>query len=146
MEELDCSLRPRNALGPWEDIRYWIDFGDDPEKLRGHFSQIIKQTVRAFDDFTKSLKDPVRLLEPESGRKLLAPFLVSFPLIFFASIEMRLGRLDDAEIRLNEMGPDAYLERIYLPRHRRLLKLIGQLRLANGDPQRLSKLMEWVTE
>jgi hypothetical protein len=145
MDELDCSFRGRIGFFLPQKLDTWFDFGEDPAELRNRFSYCSEESLTILATYTQQLKDPAPLLLKKANCNLLRPFLLSYHPLFLASIEMRLGQLDEAEKRLESPFSDEEVERFHRPRHLKLIELIRRLREAKGDPEQTRRLLEWIT-
>lgn len=142
---LDCSLRARIGEFLPEKRDTWFPFGNDPEQLSETFDYCIKQSIGAIDRSTATIEDPAVLLPSPSNCMAVPPFALSYPTIFFATLEMHLGRLDDAERRLIEpLHPS--IEEHWRPKHRRLLEDIAVVRREGQASKRAQEILTWVSD
>ena len=141
LDHLDCAMGERIGFFLPKKLDTWFGFGTDDAILRKEFIYCVEQSLGVFDHYTPKLEELDALLS--NPPKLISPFLISYPTVLYASMEIRLGRLDAAEKRLRE--PVLLEHRENLPRYHQMLRQIRQLRRAERDPIRTAKLLEWLT-
>lgn len=144
LDYVKCSMRARVGHFLPEKRDTWFPFGNDPEELVRTCRYCIEESVRALDHSTGIIEDPATLL-PGGHCNSFQPFLISYPTVFFATLEMRLNRLDDAERRLQE-PLDPSIDEYYRPLHRRLLRDIDTLRREGFGCKRAQEILTWVTD
>lgn len=144
LDYVKCSMRARVGHFLPEKRDTWFPFGNDSEELVRTYRYCIEESVRALDHYTGIIENPAALL-PGGHCNSFPPFLIGHPTVFFATIEMRLNQLDDAERRLQE-PLDPSIEGHYRPLHRRLLKDIDTLRREGLGSKRAQEMLTWVTD
>ena len=138
----DCSIGGRIGFCLPRKLDAWFPFGTDPTALKEKLAYCANQSVAILDRYSRVLKDPKVLMS--KSRNVIAPFYVSYPRVFFASVEMRLGLYEAAKRRLTApILPEHKYE--YIPRHRQLLRRLAKIPANAHDDSYNAKWLEWIT-
>ena len=142
IDPLDCAIKGRIGFFLPRKLDTWFSFGTDLVELSEKLGYCARQSVAILERYSVILENPsTLLLKPPN---IIAPFRISYPTVFLASLEMRFGRYDVAKKRLTQPILPEHRD-AYIPRHRQLLRRIPRNATSAGKNDYRPEVMEWLT-